>query len=410
MRVNLSVAIVAMTDKNTTSNPDIPTYDWDDKSVVLSSFFWGYVVLQVFAGQFGKMYGPRWFLVAAMLINAVVCMLTPLVADNLGSKGVMGCRVIQGLFQGFIFPSIHNLLGKWAPTPERSRIGTFVYSGSSFGTIVTMPITGLISASWAGWPVSFYVFGSLGLLWVVLWIFLGSDSPADHKSISEEERNYIEVSLGQQDKKVIPTPWKAIFTSLPMWAVIVGNFGQNWGYSTLLTEIPNYMNKIMNFDMKSVRGVVRKIFNTIGNLLCSLFVFTLICNVVGTCGPAVALIVLGFVPADQTTLSVILLIIAVGINAAVFCGFQVNHIDLAPNHAGTLMGLTNGPSNIFSIIAPLVVQVVVYDETEKPLWRIIFIIASCCYVSSAIFYIIFASGEIQYWNDDCSNNNNESDE
>jgi ACS family sodium-dependent inorganic phosphate cotransporter-like MFS transporter 5 len=414
MRVNLSVAIVAMTDKTTSPNPDIPTYDWDDKSVVLSSFFWGYVVLQVFAGQFGKMYGPRWFLVVSMVVNSIVCILTPVIADNLGSKGVMGCRVIQGLFQGFIFPSVHNILGKWAPTPERSRLGTFVYSGSSFGTIIAMPITGLISASWVGWPVSFYVFGSMGLLWVVLWVLLGSNSPQDHKSITEEERYYIEVSLGQQDHKIVPTPWKAIVTSMPMWAVIVGNFGQNWGYATLLTEIPNYMNKIMNFDMQSnsllsaapylalwilcfvfgpisdylinnkilSRGTVRKIFNTIG-----------------TCGPAIALVALGFVPNDQSTLSVILLILVVGINAAVFCGFQVNHIDLAPNHAGTMMGITNGFSNIFSIIAPLVVQVVVYDETDKSLWRIIFIISSCIYVASAIFYIIFAAGEIQYWND-----------
>ena len=210
------------------------------------------MVLQVFAGQFGQTYGPKWFLVVSMVVNSIVCMLTPVVADNLGSKGVMGIRVIQGLFQGFIYPSVHNLLGKWAPTPERSRMGTFVYSGSSFGTIIAMPITGLISASWAGWPISFYTFGSMGLLWVLLWVFMGSNSPAEHKTISDEERSYIETSLGQVEHRVIPTPWKAIFMSLPMWAIIVGNFGQNWGYSTLLTEIPNYMNKIMGFDMASV--------------------------------------------------------------------------------------------------------------------------------------------------------------
>ena len=121
--------------------------------------------------------------------------------------------------------------------------------------------------------------------------------------------------------------------------------------------------------------------------------------------------VLGFVSSEETTLSVILLVIAVGVNAAVFCGFQVNHIDLAPNHAGVLMGITNGSSNIFSIIAPLVVQVVVYDEEEKALWRIIFIIAACVYVASAIFYNIFADGEIQSWNDiEASEKNEEAKE
>lgn len=111
------------------------------------------------------------------------------------------------------------------------------------------------------------------------------------------------------------------------------------------------------------------------------------------------MVALGYVPTDQTTVSVTLLIIVVGINAAVFCGFQVNVIDLSPNFAGVLMGITNGSSNIFSIIAPLIVQVVVYDETSIDLWRIIFIIAACVYIASAIFFIIFASGEIQPWND-----------
>ena len=35
-----------------------------------------------------------------------------------------------------------------------------------------------------------------------------------------------------------------------------------------------------------------------------------------------------------------LLTAAVGINAAQYLGFQVNHIDLAPNHAGTMMGMS----------------------------------------------------------------------
>lgn len=64
-------------------------------------------------------------------------------------------------------------------------------------------------------------------------------------------------------------------------------------------------------------------------------------------------------------ISVILLVIAVGVNAAVFCGFQVNHIDISPNYSGILMGITNGSSNIFSIIAPLVVQVIVTNEVRK---------------------------------------------
>ena len=48
------------------------------------------------------------------------------------------------------------------------------------------------------------------------------------------------------------TPWKAIFTSVPMWALIIVHCGQNWGYWTLITELPTYMNDILKFNLKEV--------------------------------------------------------------------------------------------------------------------------------------------------------------
>lgn len=60
-----------------------------------------------------------------------------------------------------------------------------------------------------------------------------------------------------------PTPWKAIFTSLPVWAFVLGNFGNNWGYSTLLTEMPTYLDKVMGFDMKSVGKINDLLFTEV---------------------------------------------------------------------------------------------------------------------------------------------------
>ncbi|KAK9887947.1 hypothetical protein WA026_000245 [Henosepilachna vigintioctopunctata] len=413
MRVILSVGIVAMTDKTASSNPDIPTYDWDDKSVVLSSFYWGYVMLQVIAGYCATRYGAKLLLTCTMIINSAACIAIPFMADEFGSKGVMACRVAQGLSQGFFYPSTHTLLGQWAPTYERSQLGTFVYSGASFGTILGLIITGLISASSWGWPMSFYFFGATGLLWCIWWYLCGSSKPSEHPTISKEEQFYIESSLGHLNHENIPTPWKSILTSLPMWMIVVASFGQNWGYTTLLTEIPNYLHAVMGFDMKSnsllsaapylanwivmlsvgpisdfvinrrmvSRGTGRKIFNSIG-----------------VCVPALGLAILSYLPSEQKLLSVALLVMIVGINGAVASGYQVNHIDISPNFSGILMGITNGSSNIFSIIAPLAVQVIVTDEADKSLWRIVFLTASILFIISAVFFNMFASGEIQKWN------------
>lgn len=37
-------------------------------------------------------------------------------------------------------------------------------------------------------------------------------------------------------------PWRSIFTSLPVWAIVAAHFSENWGFYTLLTELPTYMN------------------------------------------------------------------------------------------------------------------------------------------------------------------------
>lgn len=133
LRVNLSVAIVAMTDRNN-SNPNstIDEYDWPEKtqSVVLSSFFWGYVVTQIPAGQLAKLFGPKLLLLLSIGTCSVLAVFTPIVASIAGWQGLAALRVIQGLSQGFIFPSTHTLLSRWAPVSERGRIGTYCYAGN----------------------------------------------------------------------------------------------------------------------------------------------------------------------------------------------------------------------------------------------------------------------------------------
>ena len=47
-------------------------------------------------------------------------------------------------------------------------------------------------------------------------------------------------------------PWKSFFTSLPFWAILIAHMGQNYGYETLMTELPTFMKQILHFNIKSV--------------------------------------------------------------------------------------------------------------------------------------------------------------
>ncbi|KAJ8923270.1 hypothetical protein NQ315_001827 [Exocentrus adspersus] len=417
IRTAFNVAIIAMIDDDPPNN-GIPTYpDWaSQKNIMLSSFFWGYVCFQVGAGQLAKNYGPKLFLGTAIFICSLATILLPLMGDKLGYGGVIACRVIEGLSQGFLFPSLHNLLSAWVPIVDRATIGSFVYTGGPLGNVIAMPIAGMLSASSIGWPSVFYLYGGLGLVWCVFWYFLAADCPAKHSRMTEEERRYVEDGASTEEKDTVPTPWMSIFTSLPFLAILVAHSGQNWGFWTLLTEIPSYMESILKFKIASnsmlsalpylVLWLLSYLMSPLADILVTRQVISRtasrkIFNSIGLMVPALALFALNFVGSTQKEVTIFILVVAVGFNAGVYSGFNVNHIDISPVHSGTLMGITNSLSNVFSIIAPLAVDAVRYitgyKETEKALWNLVFSIAGIIYVVTATFYIFFGSGEVQPW-------------
>ncbi|XP_004520756.1 putative inorganic phosphate cotransporter isoform X1 [Ceratitis capitata] len=418
LRVNLSVAIVAMTDKDT--NPDFDAYDWNEqtKSLLLSSFFWGYVVTQVPGGALARKFGGKTTLLCGILFCSIFAILTPIFAQIGDWKLVCALRVAQGLSQGMVFPSTHTLLSQWAPIEDRGNFGTYCYSGSQFGTVVMMASSGVIASSALGWPSIFYLSGGVGVVWAIVWFFWGASTPAQCKMISPEEKKFIEQSIGvgHSDEQHAPvrTPWVKFFTTPAFLVLILTHSTHNWGFWTLLTEIPTYMKNVFHMDIKSnavlsalpylAMFLMCFVFSSISSVLnrnqcIPLPVSRKLFNSIGHWVPMVTLIALGYVSSDDSTLAIVLLTVTVGINASTYLGFQVNHIDLSPNFAGVLMGITNCAANIMSIIAPLIVGFIVTDEHDPDQWRIIFFIASGFYLIGNLLFVIFGSTEVQPWND-----------
>ena len=76
------------------------------------------------------------------------------------------------------------MISKWLPTEERSRYSSIIWAGAQFGTMLAMPISGLL-ADEVGWESVFYFFGTLGAIWFLFWSFLCFSYPTTHPSISE---------------------------------------------------------------------------------------------------------------------------------------------------------------------------------------------------------------------------------
>lgn len=178
--------------------------------------------------------------------------------------------------------------------------------------------------------------------------------------------------------------------------------------------MPTYMKNVLGLEIKKnallsslpylVMWILSLVLSAVSDILIKKKVLTLntsrkLFNTIGHWGPMCALIALGYVTKGHIELAVGLLTLAVGINSATYLGFQVNHIDLAPNHAGTLMGITNGAANVMSIIAPLFVGVIVNDAKDADQWRIVFFISAGIYFVGNLLFIIFGQTTVQKWND-----------
>jgi predicted MFS family arabinose efflux permease len=86
-------------------------------------------------------------------------------------------------------------------------------------------------------------------------------------------------------------------------------------------------------------------------------------NSIAHWGGALALFVLYLFDTSAME-AIILLTVALSLNSGIFTGFLTNHMDLAPNFAGTLMGITNSLANITSILGPLLVGFIVTDSVR----------------------------------------------
>ncbi|CAL7950296.1 unnamed protein product [Xylocopa violacea] len=257
MRVNLSVAIVSMVnqtavphnnnDNNTTDVcsddkpingtfiPSAGEFNWDEKTqgVILGAFFIGYVTTNVPGGRMAEKFGGKLIYGLGVFLTAVLTVISPFAAYA-GLIPFLAVRVAEGFTEGVTFPAMHSMLARWVPPLERSKFAAVVYAGANFGTVISLPVSGWLCSLelWGGWPLAFYLFGSLGIVWYAFWLIFIFDTPAQHTKIDPLEREYIEASIEKMDEdNDSGVPWLSIFTSLPMWAITITQCGQAWMHS-----------------------------------------------------------------------------------------------------------------------------------------------------------------------------------
>lgn len=129
----------------------------------------------------------------------------------------------------------------------------------------------------------------------------------------------------------------------------------------------------------------------------------------------------------DSVLTMVLLTLAVGFQGALYTGYLVNHLDLSPNYASVIYGITSTFGTIPSFVAPLMVATLTKGQVGTEFrfawrvltsflffsffflfclllqqtlaqWRIAFLISAGIMLFESVFYLFFGSGEEQPWN------------
>nr|XP_042911734.1 putative inorganic phosphate cotransporter [Parasteatoda tepidariorum] len=124
-----------------------------------------------------------------------------------------------------------------------------------------------------------------------------------------------------------------------------------------------------------------------------------IMNSIAFFGPALCAVAIAFVGC-RPIIIIVLFSLSFGLNGLLYSSFMVNHVDMSPKFAGTLLGITNAIATLPGFLAPAFVGVILKSGQTLRNWAFVYISSAIIHFLCGLFYDIFASAELQPWNEE----------
>jgi len=346
-----------------------------------------------------------------MLFASLLTLVFPLAAKTTVYLALTA-RILLGIFHAVAFPAMTGSWGAWAPPLEKTQLNGIYVSGASIGTLVIFTLAGYVADS-LGWEAVFYVTGGSSLVWVLFWFYLVYDTPGQHPRIDKAEREYIESSIGEKhlNRKNLVTPWRSIFTSIPVWGIVFGHAASNWGNYTLNQQLPTYLSNVLRYSL-SFNGLLASLCYLLQWAVCvgaswatdqirskgimsTLHIRKLNTFiglwVTGACA------VLATYAGCHAELAVALFALAAGLNTLTVCGCKSGMLDISPDYAGIVFGLSNTVSNIPGFVGPAIVGFLLTDYSDTTQWHTVFWISAMVHIAGSLLYLVKGSDQLQDW-------------
>src|SRR6516162_2888432 len=196
-----------------------------------SSFFFLYSIAAIVVGFIVNRVATRWVLLVLALIWALSQF--PMVG-TVGFTTLLICRIILGAGEGPAPAVAVHAIFKWFPDEKRTLPNAVLSQGAAFGVIVAVPALNWVVVNY-GWHYAFGALGVVGLMWVVVWLFLGKEGPL------------VETSTQAAERKI---PYLQLLTSRTFVGCVASTFGAYWALSLGLTWFTPFIVNGLGFSQQ----------------------------------------------------------------------------------------------------------------------------------------------------------------
>jgi len=307
----------------------------------------------------------------------------------------------MGCGEGVTFPTIQAAVARWIPKKGRSRALSSVYAGAQGGTIVSLLVAPwLIQTDGIGWEGMFIVFGTLGFLWLPLWLPQQDyPQPGTVQGV---------LNPGDKQPKLADLDWGALSRSKSFLGLMVAHMAWACGHYTILAWLPSFYAQQYGLDVKdsaiysivpwvatfgctSVSGWVADWLINSGRL--PLVQTRKLMNGIAFLAPSLALTTLLILQPEDPNLALVFMTLTLATGGFSAAGYASNHQDIATKTAPLLFGITNGMSSISGSAAVWATGLILEQTHDwSDVWGTVIIV----YVIGTVIFTSCVSGEKEF--------------
>ena len=171
-----------------------------------------------------------------------------------GTWSLGWARFLLGLSEPGNWPAAAKAVAEWFPPGQRA-LGVGIFNaGSSLGSAIAPPMVAYLTLRY-GWRFAFLFTGSLGVLWLVAWLFL-YQPPHRSRLLRAEEYAVIKEQVEPPVDATLAAPssinWRKVIAMRECYTLILARFFTDPVIYFVIFWLPEYLRKERGFDLKAV--------------------------------------------------------------------------------------------------------------------------------------------------------------